>query len=787
MKPKQKQRFKIKNEKRFLYIFWSLVAAPFVLVSVLLTLIYCGAYGKLPSFEELENPKSSISTDVISEDGVQLGGFFIENRSFVDYDELSPNLVGALISTEDSRFYGHSGIDIIGLMRVGVKSLLLGQKQGGGSTISQQLAKNLYPRDTTSYSSSVTRNANLVISKFKEWITATMLEYNYTKEEIVVMYLNTVPYGSNAYGIKSAAHTFFGKKPSELSVEEAAMLVGVVNAPTRYSPVRNYDAALSRRNTVIRRMQSNDLLTRKQSDSLCIKPIKLDYNPVSHSQGVATYFRTMLRLYMTASEPKRTTYVTEHDFKQLEKLWINDPLYGWCNKNKKADGSPYNLYRDGLKIYTTINYKMQKYAEEALYENMKESVQPRFDSQSKARRTIFTDVDKAGQDKIIQRAMKGSERYRVMKKEGMSESKIMADFKKPTSMTVFSYRDKNGIDTVMTPYDSVYYSMSFLRSSFLAVEPASGYIKAYVGGVDYNHFIYDMATQGKRQAGSTFKPFIYTFAIDQLDISPCTPVPNLPVTVDGWSPKEAGTVEQIGEMHPLWWGLAMSRNNYSAWIMKQANQHAAVADFVNRLGIKSYIDPVASLCLGAATVSLLEMVSAYTDYVNSGVHIEPIFVTRIEDMHGNILSTFSPQSYDAISSQSAYTMLGLLQNVVNRGTASRLRNTYKFVGEMGGKTGTTNNNADAWFMGVTPQIVAGAWVGGDDINIHLSSRGEGSVVSLPVFGRFMQKVYADKSLGISERDKFVRPEGVRPLDCEEEQIQIEDINRSKNDEDTFFN
>ena len=782
----KKYRINIKNKKRFLWIFWSVILIPIVSVALLLTLIAAGAYGKLPTFEELENPKSNVSTDIISEDGVQIGSFFIENRSFVDYDDLSPYLVAALVATEDARFYDHSGIDYKGLVRVAVKTVLLGQKQGGGSTISQQLAKNLYPRDTTRYSSALTRNFSLVIAKFKEWITATMLEYNYTKEEIIVMYLNVVGYGSNAFGIKSAAQTFFGKSPADLTIEEAAVLVGIVNAPTRYSPVRNYENSLKRRNTVIERMWKSGFISRRQRDSISKLPITLDYNPISHNQGIATYFRTMLRLYMSASEPKRSPFITEHDFQQLQKQWANDPLYGWCNKNKKADGTPYNLYRDGLKIYTTINSKMQKYAEEAVYENMK-AIQPRFNAQSKARGSIFSGVTPAEQANIIRRVIKGSERYRVLRNEGLSEAKIEANFNKPTNITLFSYDRPNGIDTVMTPRDSVLYSLSFLRSSFVAVEPASGYVKAYVGGVNYRHFMYDMVSQGKRQAGSTFKPFVYTFAIDQLGINPCTPVPNLPVTVDGWSPKEAGKVEQLGELHPLWWGLAMSRNNYSAWIMKQANQPAAVADFINRLGIKSFIDPVAPLCLGSASVSLMEMVSAYSDFVNMGVHIEPIFVTRIEDSHGNILATFTPQSYDAISAQSAFTLLEMLQNVVNRGTAGRLRRDYKFTAELGGKTGTTNENADAWFIGLAPKIVAGAWVGGDDIHIHFSHAGEGSVISLPIFGRFMQKVYADKSLGISEKDRFVKPEGVQRMNCDEMETEApESVNRTSNDDDTFF-
>lgn len=782
---------KIKNKKRFLWIFWSVISAPFLILTILLTVIANGGFGELPTFEELENPKSSLSTEVISEEGVLLGSFFIENRSFVDYKDLSTNLVAALVATEDSRYYSHSGIDYMSLIRVAFKTVLLGQSQGGGSTISQQLAKNLYPRDTTRYKSKASRYSSLVIAKFKEWITATMLEHNYTKEEIIVMYFNVVEYGSNAFGIKSAAQTFFGKLPSDLNVEEAALLVGVVNAPTRYSPIRNPKNSLARRNIVIERMHASDFITKEHMDSLKQIPIKLNYAPISHNQGVATYFRTMLRLFMTAKKPVKGSYITEWDYNQLVKQWDTNPLYGWCVKNQKSDGTNYNLYRDGLKIYTTINAKMQSYAEEAVVNNLKESVQPRFTRQAKARKTIFSNITTDERKAIMKRAMRQTERYRVLKNNGHSDKQIMANFQKKTEMNVFTYDNPMGVDTVMTPYDSITYSKTFLRTGLVSIEPNSGYIKAYVGGVNYRYFMYDMASQGKRQAGSIFKPFVYTFAIDQLGLNPCTPVPNSPVTIEGWSPKEAGKVDQLGEPHPLWWGIARSRNNYSAWIMKQANQPAAVADLSYRLGVKSYIDPVPPLCVGSADVTLMEMVAAYTNFVNMGVHIEPIFVTRIEDRHGNVLASFSPHSNDVISRQSAFDMLGLLQTVVNRGTAGKLRYLYKFTGEMGGKTGTTNNNSDAWFIGVTPKLVTGTWVGGEDRSINLSSGGTGGEVALPAFAKYMQKIYADHTLGISEKDKFVKPVGVTRFNCSSADIEASDmedihVDRTESDEDEFF-
>ncbi|MEG1650036.1 MAG: transglycosylase domain-containing protein, partial [Rikenellaceae bacterium] len=493
---------KIKNTTKFLKIFWAVIIIPPTLLAIFLLSVGFGAFGKLPTFEELENPKSNISTEIISEDGALLGSFFIENRSFVDYRDLSPHLVAALVATEDSRFYSHSGIDFISLARVAFKTVLMGQNQGGGSTISQQLAKNLYPRDTTDYSSAISRNASVVLAKMKEWITSVMLEYNYTKEEITVMYLNVVAYGSNAFGIKSAAQTFFGKRPIDLTVEEAAMLVGVVNAPTRFSPVRNPDNALKRRNTVIDRMYSSGYINREQLDSIIIKPINLNYNPISHDEGLGTYFRSMLSQYMTASEPKRKNYYNDWDFNTAQNLWNNDPLYGWCTKNRKADGTTYNLYRDGLKIYTTINSKMQRYAEEAVNENMSESVQPRFSSQVKRTGSLFFNLTNE-ENQIINRAVRQSDRYRIMKNDGVTESEIIASFKKPTDMNIFAYNKNRGIDTIMSPMDSILYAKGFLRAGFVAIEPSSGYVKAYVGGVNHRFFKYDMASQGKRQAGST--------------------------------------------------------------------------------------------------------------------------------------------------------------------------------------------------------------------------------------------------------------------------------------------
>ena len=753
--------------------FWIILCAPVALILLLLLLTRLGVFGKLPTFEELENPKSNLATEIYSDDGEMIGSFFIQNRSYVDYNELSPALVAALISTEDMRFYSHSGIDFISLARVAVKTLALGnRRQGGGSTITQQLAKNLYPRDTAVYNNPISKGSKLVISKLKEWITAVMLEYNYTKEEIITMYLNTVPYGSNAYGIKSAARTFFNKLPSELNVQEAAMLVGVVNAPTRYSPRSNPDRALARRNTVISRMREKGYLTRAQRDSIQALPIELDFRPISHNAGTGTYFREMLRMVMTSGKPSRESFgpgaAGDWDYRQAVEQWESNPLYGWCDKNVKANGQPYDLYRDGLKIYTTVNATMQRYAEQAVWEQMGETVQPMMDRVTKARGSVFSDISKDEREAIMRRAKKNSDRYRQMKRAGATDAEIDKAFATPVPMRVFSY--KGDRDTVMSPDDSLMYYKKFLRASFMAVDPSNGYVRAYVGGTSYRYFKYDMAKQGRRQVGSTIKPFVYTFAIEQLDLTPCTQVPNLPVTIETdnepWSPREASKVVYDGEWKSLRWGLANSRNNYSAWIMKQARQPQAVADFIHKFGIRSYIDPVYALCLGTSDFSLFELVGAYGTFANRGVHVDPIFVTRIEDRHGNVLANFTSPSQDAISEQSAYTMLGMLKRVVNAGTAGRIR-ALGLKADMGGKTGTSQKNSDAWFVGVTPKLVAGAWVGGEDRSIHLSSGGEGSRIALPIFANFMKKVYGDSKLGITEKDQFPIPVNAVSYDCDE--------------------
>ena len=529
---------------------------------------------------------------------------------------------------------------------------------------------------------------------------------------------------------------------------------------------------LARRNLVLSRMEDAGALTRKVRDSISALPIVLNYKPVSHNEGTATYFREMLRLVMNAERPKRNQFYTEWDYDQAVKEYEENPLYGWCRKNRKADGTPYNIYRDGLKIYTTVNSTMQKYAEQAVQKQMQSVIQPRMDAQYRNTKTLFIDATREERERIMRHAIRYSDRYREMEDAGASAKQIMAAFDKPCSMKVFTYRGER--DTLMTPRDSILHHKRIMRASFVALDPRTGYVKAYVGGPNFRYFKYDMAKQGKRQIGSTIKPFVYTFAIDHLGLTPCTMVPNLPVTIEtangtAWSPKEAGKVEYDGVMHPLRWGLARSRNNYSAWIMKQAKQPAAVADFIHNMGIRSFIDPVPALCLGSSESNVFELVSAFSTFANEGVHTDPIFVTRIEDRQGNVIANFIPQSQDAVSERTAYTMLTMLQDVVNSGTAGRLKWQFGLNDmEIGGKTGTSNKNRDAWFMCVAPKLVAGAWVGGEDQAVHFVAGGEGSVMALPIVGDFMKRVYDDGRLGVSRADQFIRPAMMPRYDCDEE-------------------
>ena len=762
------------------------------IAAVLLLVVGTGLFAEIPSFEELENPESKEATLLLADGGEVLSTYHIENRSYVDYDELSPYLVEAAVATEDVRFYKHSGIDFRSLARVGVKTLLLGQSsQGGGSTITQQLAKTLYPREELGRRIPVVWQVKMVITKMKEWITAVKLERNYTKEEIMDMYMNAVFFGSNAYGIKSASQTFFGKEPSELTVEEAATLVGMVNKPTRYNPALNPESSLKRRNFVLSQMEKAGYLTAAERDSISLIPIELSYQVLDHNSGIAPYFRDMLRRVMNAKEPKRSSYSTYEDYVADSLLWADDGLYGWLNKNFKPDGSRYDLDRDGLRIHTTINYKMQQYAEEAVAEHLGLDLQKAFfrDLSKKRNAPFSNDIDAKTRDRVMKQARRWSDRYRNMKASGASEQEILKSFGEPVKMRVFSWNAKGHIDTVMTPDDSIRYYKSILRAAFIAMEPNTGEIKAYVGGPNYRYFKYDNARQGKRQVGSTIKPFLYTLAMQE-GMSPCDKVVNVPQTFiigdTTWTPKSTDRDEWIGRTVTLKWGLTKSSNNISAYLMKRFGPEAIV-EMCHKMGVQSFLDPVPSLCAGPADLSLYEMVGAYNTYPSRGVHVDPIFVTRIEDNMGNVLSEFNARKREAISEQTAYLMVNLMQGVVNDGTATRLRWKYGIKGELAGKTGTTNDQADGWFIGYTPKLTGGVWVGAEDRQVHFESLalGGGSNMALPVWGIFMNKVLKDGTLGISEQDKFIAPVGMTlDLDCDGSDADAE--TSSGYDEESFF-
>ena len=769
--------------------FWLLFSLPIVSLVALIGLVW--AFADIPSFEELENPDSKLATQVIAEDGEILTTFHIENRSYVSFEELSPNLVHAAIATEDVRFYNHSGIDFKSLGRVMFKTLLGGDSsQGGGSTITQQLAKTLYPRQDVSSRIPGLSKLKMVWIKLKEWVTAVKLERSYTKNEIMNMYMNQVFFGSNAYGINAAARTFFGKSPIDLTIEEAATLVGMVNKPTRYNPAINPEKSLTRRNFVISQMEKADYLTNKQCDSIQQIPITLSYQVQDHNAGVGPYFRDMLRRTMNAKEPKRSSYYQYEDYVVDSLQWADNALYGWLNKNTKADGTKYNLDKDGLRIYTTINYKMQKYAEEAVVEHLGKDLQRSFwsDIRWKKNRPFSDDVDQETVDMLMKQARRWSDRYRMMKREGASESEILESFKVPTKMWVFSWNKNGHIDTVMTPDDSIRYYKSHLRAAFMAIEPHTGHIKAYVGGPNYRYFKYDNVRQGKRQVGSTIKPYLYTLAMQE-GRTPCDKVVNVPQTFvvqdTTWTPKSTDRDEWIGQTVTLKWGLTKSSNNISAYLMKQYGPHA-MADMMRKMGIGCHIDETYSLCVGSADIAVYDMVAAYNTFPSKGVYVSPIFVTRIEDNNGNVLGEFNNPKREAVSEYTAYLMANLMQGVVNSGTGIRLRAKYGLKGEIAGKTGTTNDQSDGWFIGYTPSLTAGVWVGAEDRQVHFESLtlGGGSNMALPIWGIFMRKVLADGTLGVYDTDRFIAPPGVSlNFDCDGSDADAE---VKAEDDDSYF-
>ncbi|WP_195457629.1 transglycosylase domain-containing protein [Odoribacter splanchnicus] len=772
---------------KFFVIFWSVVLVGIIGVFVFFWLISAGKLGFMPTFEELENPNNRFASEVYFADGPIMNRYFEkENRKYIEYREIPQSVIDALITTEDVRFYDHSGIDVRGLFRVAKGLLTANTSAGGGSTISQQLAKMLFPRESD------LNVFELVIRKFREWVIAVRLEKSYTKEEILTMYLNKYDFLNLAVGISSAADIYFQVPLDSLKVEQAAMLVGMAKNSSYYNPVRRPELTLNRRNVVLSQMYKYDKITREECDSLKQLPLGLNFKRVDHKEGLATYFREYLRLFMTANKPDRKRYRDLSQFRLDSVAWETNPLYGWCKKNVKVDGSHYDLYSDGLKIYTTLDSRMQKYAEEAVREHLSQDLQPLFDKEKvkKLRPPFSNDMTPAEIEEVLNRSIRQSERYRVLSKQGMSFDEIRKTFDQPLKMQVFTW---NGIrDTVMTPLDSIKHYKSFFRSGFMVMQPQTGYIKAYVGGPDYRYFMYDMVSAGKRQVGSTIKPILYTLAMQE-GLGPCDKVPNIPQTFilptgEPWSAR--GGTKRQGEMVTLRWGLANSENNISAWVLKQFTPEA-VAQMAHKMGITSFIDPVPSVFLGTAEITVKEMVAAYSIFANKGVYNSPLPVYRIEDKYGNVLQEFRPESREVITENTAYLMCNLLEGVVTGGTGVRLRYKYKLMNPMGGKTGTTQKHADGWFMGVTPDLVGGVWVGAEDRSIHFQNlaNGQGASMALPIWAKFLLKAYADPRLKMSDRP-FDRPAGInKRLDCDEtiSEAEVKEMNNGiREDEEEFY-
>lgn len=752
-KTKGKSQFK----KKFSIWFWSLFAAGVLVVVLIFWMISKGWLGYLPPLDELQNPKNKYATEIYSSDMQILGSYYrTENRVGIQYKDISPYMIQALVATEDERFYEHSGIDIKGLMR----AILKFGRAGGGSTLTQQLSKQLY-------SPTADNIFERALQKPIEWVIASKVERLYSKEEILTMYLNQFDFLYNAVGIKSAAQVYFNTTPAELKIEEAAMLVGMCKNPALYNPIRRPEQSRARRNTVFSQMYKNGYITEAEKDSLQELPLVVNYHSVDHKQGLAPYFRENLRLILTAKEPKESNYSSwnKQQYKIDKDEWDNNPLYGFCQKNKKPDGTNYDLYNDGLRIYTTIDSRMQQYAEEAVSEHIQYLQKQFFKEKKRHSYAPFSkDLSKEEIDGIMERSMKQSDRYRNMKRSGASESEIRKAFNTPTEMRVFSY---NGmIDTILSPLDSIRYQKYFLRCAFMSMDPHSGHVKAYVGGPNFAHFQYDMVSKGRRQVGSTVKPFLYTLAMDE-GMSPCDKTINQPITLfdangNEWSPRN-DSKNNVGDTVTLEWGLSKSNNWISAYLMSLFTPEQLVK-LMHSFGIQGYIDPVVSLCLGPCEVSLQEMVDAYTTYPNKGVRVEPLYVTRIEDKNGNIIATFTPRTYEIISETTSYKMITMLRSVIDHGTGVRVRFRYGLKMPMGGKTGTTQNNSDGWFMGFTPSLVSGAWVGGEDRAIHFDSmaEGQGASMALPIWALYMQKVLADPDLGYSATEEFDIPEWFDP-------------------------
>jgi len=760
------------TKKKYIKIFWIIFGSGILGVIILFSLIINGKLGFMPTLDELENIETSLASEVYSADSVVIRKYFYkENRTYVPYDNISKNAIVALVATEDKRFYDHSGVDLRGLFRVFGGILTGNQSSGGGSTISQQLAKMLFPREN------INTKLDLALRKFREWVIAVKLERDFTKEEILTMYLNKFDFLNLAVGIKSASQIYFGVTPDKLEPEQAATLIGMAKNPSLYNPLRRPALSLQRRNVVLNQMRKYGYLTNSQYQSLKSKPLKLNYHKEDFKTSPGIYFTEYLRTILTAQKPVKEKYASwqSEQFTEDSTEWETNPLCGWVAKNPKPDGSRYNIYSDGLKIYSTIDSRMQSYAEEALKKHLSLEIQPVFNERIRTLRNppFPNSMSDAEVQNLMDFSIKQSDRYRSLKEQRKNFEEIKRDFMRPAEMTVFSWR--GDIDTTMTPMDSIKYCLGFLRSAMMTMENKTGYVKAWVGGPNYKYFMYDMVKLGKRQVGSTVKPFLYTLAM-QNGFSPCTLVPNVEQTFylpDGrtWTAKNSGHTDYDGRMVTLKWGLANSVNQISAWIMKQFNPEA-MKNMMRKMGITTPIDAVPSMFLGTSDVSVFEMVGAYGTFANKGVYTKPIMVTKIEDKNGNVLSRFSPEQHDAIDPSTAYLMLNLMEGVVNEGTSQRLRRQGLLYGnlkaDIAGKTGTTQNQSDGWFMGVTPELVTGVWTGGELRSIHFEglNMGQGANMALPVYGYFMNSLYRDKTLGYSEDTRFEMPEGFnKSLDC----------------------
>lgn len=754
-KKEVKKKASASGSKVVIKLLWAAFAGIVVVTGLIFTLIATGVIGYMPPIEDLENPIDKYASQVYSADNELLGTYSQskENRIYSNYDQLSPYLVQALVATEDARFYSHSGIDLYAVSRAVVKRVIFQQESGGGgSTISQQLAKQLYSDQAESV-------FQRLLQKPIEWVIAVQLERYYTKEEIINLYLNKFDFLNNAVGIQTASKVYFNKSPKDLKIEEAATLIGMCKNPAVFNPKRRPDATRGRRNVVLEQMHRANYITKAELDSLSQLPLTLNYVRVDHKEGLAPYFREYLRKIMTAKKPDKSNYASW----QMEQYavdsvaWENDPLYGWCNKNKKSDGKPYSLYTDGLRIYTTIDSRMQVYAEDAVKEHFSKDLQPLFDKEKKGRSYApFSSSVSKQVDTLIYRAMKVTDRYRNLKKDGKSDSEIYKIFKQPTDMKVFSWAGE--IDTTMTPWDSIRYHKSFLRAGFMAMNPHNGQVKAYVGGIDFKYFQYDMVNTGRRQVGSTIKPFLYALCMQE-GMTPCDQMVyenKTYITEAGtpWNPRGVRT-NMLGQTVSVRWGLQNSDNVVTAYMMSRTTPYAFVR-MLHTFGITGKIDPVLALALGTPDVSVGEMAGAYTSFANNGIRMNPLYVTRIEDAYGNTIATFDARVQEVFNEQTSVKMLDMLRAVMDGGTGSRIRYKYGLKAPMGGKTGTTQNNSDGWFMAFTPNLVTATWVGGEDRSIHFdrTAQGQGAAMALPIYGLFMQKIYGDPKLGYSPDEQF---------------------------------